>query len=247
MYLVCCPNMQIEPLLNDLSKIDVIGLPLRLMDLEFDMGSIKFLEDNINRFDYVVIMSPAVIDVIKHIIMKATLPKFITVGITSATKIKKITTQEVIYPIEESGNEALFNEQMINLDLPNKKIMIIKGDGGSSEFYTQMNKYNIKWTNLEIYRRVLLDIEPNYFKKTLLVNNIEGIIITTSTLVEWLFIQAKRALCLNLLKECLFITLHQQIEKKLFEFGASRVLVTPIADRNAIIKLIKNNNEKIIY
>lgn len=239
MYLVCCPNVHIASMLDELATIHLSGIGLPLMDFNFDPHNLKFLEENIDQFDYVIIPSPAVIDYAKDAITKASIPTFITVGKSSRDRICRLSSQPVIFPEVGSGGLALFNEKLYQLDLFNKKVLVVKGDGGNDDLYLEMTKHNIKWTTLELYKRVLHELDADYLKKLLIIEGLQGIIITTSILAEWLFKQAEKAHCTALLRSCLFIVIHPQIEQKLKDFGAARVLVTPDAGRSAVIELIK--------
>lgn len=239
MYLVCCPNVHMQTMINDLAKAHVVGVEIPLMEFKYDDKNLRFLEDNINQFDYVIIPSPAVIEYAKDAIALSYKPTFISVGAASGTKINKLTHKDVIYPKNGAGGAALFNEKLKDLDLPNKMVLVVKGEGGSEELYEKMAEHNIKWTSLDIYKRILLELEPDYLKKMLIIEGLQGIIITTRILVEWLFEQAAKDNCVDLLKNCLFITMHSQIEQRLHEFGALRVLVSPKAERASIVELIK--------
>lgn len=240
MFLICCPSIHSQSMIDGLASIHTTGIEIPLMDFIFDEKNLNFLIDNINQFDYVIIPSPAVIDYVKKAIAVAYRPTFITVGKASGARIAKITHKDVIYPELGAGGQALFNEKLQTLDLPNKMVLVVKGEGGNEELYIQMAKHNIKWTTIDIYKRVMLELEPDYLKKMLLIEGLQGIIITTSVLVEWLFHQALKSNCIELLKNCLFITLHTNVEKKLIEFGALKVLVTDRTERNAIVELIRN-------
>jgi uroporphyrinogen-III synthase len=226
-------------MIDGLAAIHVTGVELPLMDFKFDSKNRDFLEQNLNQFDYVIIPSPTVIDYLKDIIGLANRPTFITVGRASAAKISKLTHKEVIYPSLGAGGLALFNEKLSELDLPSKMVLVIKGDGGNDALYLHMAKHNIKWTTIDIYKRIMLELEPDYLKKMLLIDGLQGIIITSSGLVDWLFEQASKANCVELLKNCLFLTIHTQIEKKLISLGALKVLVTERTERNSIIELIR--------
>ena len=239
MYLVCCPNHHIDSMIERLASIHITGIGLNLMDIEFDGNNLVFVEQNLNQFDYVIIPSSTVIDYLKKVIPLAKRPTFITVGPASASKLSKLTKKDVIYPTLGAGGAALFNEKLKDLDLQNKMVLVIKGEGGSEDLFLNMAQHNIKWTTIDIYKRIKLPINPDDFKKMLIIDGLKGIIITSTSLVEWLFEQAKNANSVELLKNCLFLTIHSKIEKKLIELGAFKVLLTDRTDRNSIIELIK--------
>ena len=239
MYLVCCPNLHMQSMIDGLASIHVNGIELNIMDIEFDNHNQIFVQQNLNQFDYVIIPSPTVIDYLREVIKLAKKPTFITVGPASASKLSKLTDKEVIYPTLGAGGAALFNEKLLDLGLQNKMVLVIKGDGGSEQLFLNMARHNIKWTTIDIYKRIKRHIDPDDFKKMLLIDGIKGIVVTSSGLVEWLFEQAKISNCLELLRNCLFLTMHSRIEQKLIQSGAFKVLLSERTDRKSIIELIK--------
>lgn len=240
MFLICCPNNQVPALVNGLATLGISSLGVPALDYAYNAASLEVLDGIINQFDFIIVPSGAVIDYAKIQIMNSIKPIFMTVGKSSAAKLQQLTQQKVIYPQLNSGGEALFEEQIRYLDLLDKKILVIKGEGGSEVLYSKMASCNIKWTTIDVYKRVFYDLEPDRLKKLLIIDGLQGIITTTSVLVEWLFKQARRANCVELLKNILFITLHPKIEQKLKDNGIKRVLVTPNADRTAVIELIRS-------
>lgn len=237
--MICCPSIYVQSMVAELSSIQVKGIELPLMTFKYDEKNLELLKNDINQFDYVIIPSPAVIDYAKDIIALADKPQFITVGKSSSNKLSQLTGKGAIYPEISSGGAALFNEKLSMLNLAKKKVLVIKGEGGNEELYMQMAKHNIKWVAIDLYKRVFLKLKAGYLKKMLLTKGLDGIIITTGALVEWLFQQAVVANCVDLLKNCLFITIHPQIKSKLVEFGVQKVLLTSRVDKNAVIELIR--------
>ncbi len=96
MYLVCCPNIHMEEMVECLVEINVVGIPLPLLDFNFDTKKLQIVKEQINNFDYVMLSSPSSIEYIAEAITLATTPKFITVGTASAKRIAKYTEQEII-------------------------------------------------------------------------------------------------------------------------------------------------------
>lgn len=232
--------MHMDEMVKNLAEINVSGVPLPLLDFKFDSERLDFIRAQINQFDFVMISSPSAIEFVAEAIALADKPKFITVGAASAKRIRNYTKQEIIYPELSSGQEALFNEKLRHLDLINKKVLVIKGDIENDESYVKLAKSHVNWTIVDIYSRIFLPIESEKLKKLLEDNELRGIIITTSTLVGWLFKEADRAGYGDLLKSRLFIALHPQIEKKLLNCGAGRILLTQSANRTAVTGLIRS-------
>jgi uroporphyrinogen-III synthase len=239
MYIVCSPKMHMEEMIQLLNEIRVASYPMPLLDFKFDNEKLKYLEDNINSFDYVMISSPAVIEFIKSVIARAMFTKFITVGQQSANKIKKYTNKEVIYPELSSGQDALFNEKLKYLGLGDKKVLIIKGEIENNLGYNKLLKSYPSWQVLDIYKKIYLSPEPLEVKRILEDNTLRGIIITTSGVVGQLFAVARGVGCDKILQKMLFIAIHPKIEKKLLGYGVGRVLGTKSANKNDIVKLIR--------
>jgi len=240
MYLVCCPNPQIKELVKALAEINIISLPIYLMDFEPNINALNWLEENINNYKYIMLNSPTVIDFSVKAIIKATCPTFLTVGKSSADQLKELTKQEVFYPKHSVGELALFNEIMQNLDLLNNEILIVKGNLGNDTVRLELEQRDSKWKVLEIYKRIQIKQLPGHLKKTLNSGRWQGIIVTSSLLVDWLFAHAAVDGCVELLKASTFIVIHKRIAENLMKLGASRVLITQDTSRKSIIELIRN-------
>ncbi len=148
--------------------------------------------------------------------------------------------QNELQSIQSKKSFALFNEKLRHLNLSDKKVLVIKGNNESDNGSTNLAAKYPNWTVLDVYTRNMLPIDKVEFNNYLSSNELRGIIITTSTLVGWLFKEAERVGCANKLKNCLFIVLHPQIEKKLINCGAGRILVTNSATRDAVVGLIRS-------
>lgn len=244
MYIVCAPKQQVNEIITLLDKIAIKSYVLPLIDFVFDLEKLKYFEDNVNSFDYVMISSPSVIQATKEIIPQAINTKFITVGAKSAEEIRKYTENEIIYPEHSSGRKALLNEKLKILDFTEKKVLIIKGESNSKRDYSNITKLYPNRLELELYQRISLKINEAELKKLLDSGCVQGIIITTSSLVADLFALGTKICCSGLLQKELFIVLHPQIMKKLHEFGASKVLVTKSANKEEITALIMEYSAK---
>ncbi len=229
-------------MIDNLASIHAAAIELPLMKIEYMHNNLPDLKNTIENFDYVIIPSNIILDYAHNILAAAFHPQFATVGKASGSKLSGQIGRTVIYPENGSGGLALFDEKLSKLDLSNKSVLIIKGEDGNKELYTKLTNSGIQVTTIDLYRRVLLNMKPDYLKKMLLIQGLQGIIITSTDLVKWLFMQAIEAGCFDLLKSRLFITIHPNIKRQLVGFGASRVLVTPNSKRGDILELIKKIN-----
>ncbi len=240
MFLICCPNKYALQITKGLDEIDIKSFVLPTMDYIYDKNALSQVSKSINEFDIVIIPSGIIIDYAKDVIKSAVKPVFMTVGKQSAKKLESITKQQIIYPETNSGGFALFEEKIESYDnLYNKKILVLKGEGGSKELYCAMHDFGLKFTMIDLYKRHLNKLPANYLKKILMTEGLQGIILTTSILVDWLFTEAKQANCVELLKNILFITIHPRIEQKLKNYGVNTVQVTAHVDRMDVVGLIR--------
>ncbi len=247
MYLICCPNIYAQSIIDDLANVHISGIELPLMNIEDNNQNLQFLDKEINNFDYIIFPSGTAIEYAKEAIIKASTPQFITVGDASAAKLNKLTGQRIIYPENISGGIALFNEKLSKLNLMQKKVLVIKGCGGNTKLYAKLIKTGVNFMSIDIYKRVLQTVEPDHLKKMLLIQGLQGIIITSSGLAEWLFNQGLRAKCLHLLKNQLFVTIHPQIKHKLIKLRAKKFLLTQIPKKSAVADLIKKLKLVVVH
>lgn len=238
MYIVCSPQQQIKSIIDLLDKQNISSYPLPLVDFHFDPGKFKYLNDNINNFDYVMLSSPSVIYAIQDIIKKSLNTKFITVGAKSALAIKNYTDNEIIYPNNISGREELLVNELPKINFNYKKVLIIKGENSIKDSYNSYVSTYPDWQIIDIYSRITLHTNEEDLKNLLKSDQVQGIIITTSSLVDDLFALAKRINCEKLIQKKLFMTIHPKIAKKLYTFGVTRVLLTKTVNKEEIVHLI---------
>lgn len=239
MYIVCAPQQQVDEIINLLDEINRESYALPLVDFHFDPDKLKYFAENINNFDYIMLSSPSVIKVSGEIISTAIMTKFITVGIKSADELRKYTANEIIYPKKSSGREALLNECLQSRNFANKKVLIIKGEDGENDGYLSFSQVYLSWLKLELYSKIPLGVNVEELKNLLFNSSVQGIILTTSSLVADLFAVAAKINCEKLLQKKLFIVLHQKIANKLHEYDVSRILLTKSAAKEDIIDVVR--------
>lgn len=237
MYILCTPQNQMVEMLKLLDEIEII--PLALVNLEFSIDKIKYIEQNIDNFDYVILSSPTTIEHLSHAISLAANTSFITVGEQSANKIKQLTTNKVIYPDNGSGRDILFTEKIPAIDFSEKNVLLVKGE--SSDGYSEIIEKYPKWQVLDIYKKVNLASENKELLKKLLTNiAVKGIIITTSILVDELFKLIESLQCQLLLLNIRFIVIHPKIGKKLEQYGIQNIYITNSSNKNEILSLVRS-------
>lgn len=259
MYLICCPDYAVNEINKQLATIQILGIPLVIMGIHKNLDNLEWLNDNINNYPYILLNSPTAIKLSADAIKKVTEAEaFLTVGRSSANYLQKFTNANIIFPESTSGTLALFNEKIKYLDLIGKHILILRGNLknskidnpkigdskiGDSKIESKFLEAGINYTVLDIYDYIKLEMEAEYFKKLLLSQAPQGIIITCSLLVDWLVNYAKAKGCFELLQKLVFVTIHPNIEKKLKQTGMQRVFVTKEANRDSVVELIRNLHE----
>ncbi|HMT03255.1 MAG TPA: uroporphyrinogen-III synthase [Burkholderiales bacterium] len=239
MYLVISPDGQLDQLINYLQKDKIKAIPIPLMNFIINQKNIKQLKDIINDFEYVIFNSPTAIHICSDVIKNATYPTFLTVGEASAIRLKGLTTLPIIYPLRNSGADNLFEEKLKYLDFKNKKILIVKGVGGSNTLKKKLSLIKANWQEIDIYIRNKKYIDVSFIKKSLTSKELQGIIITSSILVEWLFSNAKEHDYLDILLNKQFFTIHNNIAEKLLNYGVSKVFISNKADQYSLVNLVK--------
>ncbi len=239
MYLVCTPNDGQQQFVDYLNSHQIKSYPLPLMDFDINHENLKVLANKINDFDYVMFISPNAIKFCADIIKEATHPIFLVVGVASARKLKLLTKLPIIYPTKASGASSLFEEKLKHLSLKNKKVLIVKGVGGNQILSKRFNLIDVNWQEIDIYTRNKIHINVPFIKKSLTTKGFQGIIITSSILVEWLFIHAKKHKYFDILVQQPFFTIHDNIAKKLTTYGVNKVFTSAKTDQYSLVNLIK--------
>ncbi|MCX8514824.1 MAG: hypothetical protein RL017_84 [Pseudomonadota bacterium] len=232
MYIVCCPKDNAHEIISGLNQQQITTYFLDLLDIEYFETNFKLLELSIKRFDYIIFSSALVIEHAKDIIRNTPCATFITVGSASAQRIKKYTTNKVIYPAIGSGAKALIDSKLNTIDFSNKNILMIKGEGGNDYLDNYFKNNNAVYVIIEVYKRIYKQLSTLEFKKIILLSQLQGIIITSSGLVDWLFQQAQINNAIEWLKQQNFITLHDDIKNQLNGFGVNSVVVLDEFKRN---------------
>ena len=236
MYIVCSSDIASPSMMQTLTANNIDAVSLNLMQITFDEAVLMQLQQNIHTFSHVIIPSPAIIDYVAHIIKSAHNVTFLTVGLSSAEKIQHLTANNVLYPKNSVGGSALFTEVIKTLDLNGANILLLKGQGGNLELEIQLDKSHIPYSLMHIYKSSLQPIDGVYVKKLLTMNQLQGIIITSSTLARWLFTQVEHINCMQQLQHIVFLTTHAPIKHTLQQLGAKRIVL--VEDMLHLIKLL---------
>lgn len=231
MFLVCGLHNDADSKLDKLVKIksSIIDFAdkiefLPIISLRPIDNALLRLNEIINNFDYIVLVSPSCIDFAKAAILNAFKPDFMVMGSYSFNLLRKLTTQKILYPINVSGVNGLIGEIITVLELQAKKVLLVKGAANDNnmllntmlECGADVTKLNIYTTNLPLYSQDILIKVTN-------IDYYEGLVVTSSSIVSWLFAEAQANGYLEMLRVVRFITWHKGIAERLWQHGALHV------------------------
>lgn len=247
MYLLCCPVNQIPEMSQKFQLAKINSYPLGLIELVLDEGCFNWLYGNINTFDVVIFVSPSAIDFCSSMfaLIKPNI-EFLVMGRASAEKLHQLTKNKIRYSNDSSGASSLFFE-IIKPDATlfrSKKILIVQGSGGQDMLNQYLQLEGMHSCVIKLYTHNPARLTPGTLTNLFAKNKFEGVIVTSSLLVNELFKQAKTDKCIEILKKTEFITIHSNIAQKLYEYGVANVLVTPGVKKSDLIGLLKRDNKK---
>ena len=241
MYLIFSSEDSAKYILERSSHLNINMVYIPVLEIVINKSGVTKLINTVNEYDYVILTSAYAIKLADGFIKTVTKPVFITSGQGTATKLIELAINStVLYPLKNSGSQAIIEEVLPNLDLAHKKILIVRGELTNSD----INKYldgvdNLTCDEIIVYQQKLLNLDATYLKKLLNDRQLQGIIITSSQLTNHLLNQAKQNDYLSLLKPQKFIVLHQNIKHILMQNYITHVNITQDASLAAIIDKIK--------
>lgn len=230
MFLVCASDKGQNNLLNKIKTLDFFcDSPtdnfefLAIMHLMPIKENILQVEHIINRYNYVILVSPNCIEFAKSAIVSATDPEFMVMGYESYKLLTNMTSRNIFYPKQLTGSGGLMEEVVKTLDLLNKKVLIISGEVENKFLKDRLSKCGATIDIISIYKSIMLELSSGILKNITNTNVYQGIIITSSALVKWLFDSARQNGLITQLQNVNFITWHKKIFLKLKEFKAVNV------------------------
>ena len=220
-------------------NIEMIYIPT--LEITANDSELTKLAKTINDYDYAIITSAYAIKLADGTIKNATNSVFITSGQETATKLTDLAINStVLFPLQNSGSQAIIAEILPDLDLANKKILIVRGELANTDINNYLSGIEgVICDEIIVYHQKLLSLDTAYLKKLLEDPKLQGIIITSSQLVNHLFHEAKKNDYLSLLQQQKFITLHPNIRDVLVQNNVTHVYLTKQASLVAIVDKIK--------
>ena len=242
MFFICSTDENSDKLIMQFNNVGDEVKKFIVARINIINSQLKILLKTINDYDYVVITSSTLINHLSAAISMAYKPIFITVGETSANKINHISSQILIYPTQSSGVQALCHQRLFNIDFLNKKILILEGNEPNEYIKSFLTYSYCDISCINIYK-VSYDISgyKKYMVEYICGTNIEGIIITSSGLVEKLFTIPKINSEHDKLIQTNFFTIHNNIKDKLISYGVKNVFVTKEAQIEQLLSLTRHS------
>ena len=225
MYLVCRVENQIQETIQQLNMANVAAEPLILMRCVANMDALTELKTNVTQYDYIFFVSPTSIDICGEII--PLIPEttiFGVMGIRSSSVLAKYTKNNILSPKFNTGAKALIDECLNNVSLREKCVLIIEGGSTESVLENYFIENQIQYKKSQVYRREKVAPDLDSLQKIISENDLSGIIITSSELVDCLFDEAKKCNLDKILMKQKFITIHPNIVQRLREYGVENTL-----------------------
>ncbi len=224
MYLVCRVENQIQETIQQLKLANIAAEPLILMSCVANLNALTELKTNLTQYDYIFFVSPTSIDICAEII--PLIPKitiFGVMGVGSSSVLAKYTKNNILSPKINTGAMALIEECLNNISLSEKCILIIEGGTAKGVLENYFIENQIQYKKLQVYKREKVTPDLNQLQKIILANDLSGIIITSSELVDCLFDIAKKCSLDKILMRQKFITIHPNIVQTLHKYGVQEV------------------------
>ncbi|MFN8770559.1 MAG: uroporphyrinogen-III synthase [Neisseriaceae bacterium] len=230
MFLVCCSDKNKNELLKKIKQTNFFASYsesnfefLDIMHLLPIRKNILKLEKTIDQYNYIILVSPNCIDFAKTAIVKANFPEFMVMGYDSYKVLSHFSSKKIHYPKRLTGSAGLIEEIIKDLDLLNKKILIVTGGFRNKIIENKLHEFGAVYEVLDVYETKMFDLPIETIKKITRIPTYRGIIITSSSLVAWLFAKAEDNGFIDILREITFVTWHKNILIKLKELGVVQV------------------------
>lgn len=246
MYLIVGNEKICYYLSKELSLSNIVMHAMPCVQLTPDVKIINQFKQQINNFDIVIITSPTAIDYISDAFKYADRKIiFIVSGLSSYIQLRQYTENKIYKPDNDSGSMPIISQLLECMDLRQKKIAIIQGQNANHQIQDYLKLNDSLYTSIIVYDQRWLDLDIQFLKKLLLDNSLQGIILTSSSYAKYLFTQAQKFGCYDILQSIEFITLHNKIKKSLQSFGVrGRIFVSNTVSKESLIDLIRKLHDR---
>ena len=163
----------------------------------------------------------------------------IAVGKATKAALEALTLENIHYPSQENS-EGVLALNILNEDISNKNITIVRGNGGREHLAIELNKRNAKVQYLESYQRIWRtfpkDIDKQWYQQ-----QINCIVITSNALLEKL-VELTQATSVTIKNEttkywknnCIWLVASKRIANHAQQLGLVNVIQSDGANEQAI-------------
>ncbi len=245
MYLVTRPESQAVVLIDLLEQQQIKAKSLPLMTIKYHDFELENLVNRINTYDNLLLTSPTVIDCLIPLLSKLK-PELnlIVAGKSSADYLFNKSGTKASFPKHGSGVAELINNDLIR---QGTSYLIAGGAPHNQQLAEYLNINKINHEFIDLYQRTNSAILNLAQTEKIICDLLNvGIIITSSSLAEYLYDCAQISHCiLQTLSKIHLIALHPNITRKLNQAGFSNIIETDDASNQAIINTIRKiENER---
>ena len=269
MYLFCCTTEPKDDdlyikILN--SHVPIDKMPL--FDLSINYNKLQLIINHIHEFNVTIFTSPKSIRAYHQVLSKLSNLRnvisrnmFYVMGESSAIELRSIlykliednrsiginvdisadisTDINIEYPKYITGASGLIEEILSQIDFTNKRVLLLKGSYGNIMLESWLKDKQINYTAINVYNHVKVLISKVAFLK-ILNNELQGIIITSGLMVDYLFELALHYNMRNYLIVQNFLTIHSKIADKLVALGVARdhIKITNTTNKNDLLALL---------
>ncbi len=238
--LVVRPEKKAQALSSLLSKQDVTCISQPLFDYQ-PLADNQQSKQMLTTADIIIFVSVAAVE-FANICIAAKHWQYqhiIAVGKATKAALHALALENIHCPSQENS-EGLLTLSLLNKNVLNKKITIVRGDGGREHLATELNKRGAATQYLESYQRVWRTF-PKDIDKQWHQQQINCIVVTSNALLEKL-IQLVKATDINVNNEmteywrhhCTWIVASKRIANLAQKLGLANVVQSDGANEKAI-------------
>ena len=170
----------------------------------------------------------------------------IAVGAATKAALSAINIENIIAPSQENS-EGLLNTPLLNDNINNKTITIVRGNGGREHLATQLEKRGANVSYLESYQRVWRTFAENISEQWR-YQQINCIMITSTALLDKLMQLIVTHHALNKSpqlvnywqNQCLWLVASKRIKQHAKQLGLSNVIVSNGANETAMLEALNS-------
>lgn len=241
--LITRPDERGLQLVESLNKVGIMAIHLPLFSIEsgLELNELPNKISQLKTGDYVFAVSKSAVMFSAKTLKDTGFSwrndlQYFTVGQGTAVTFTGQIEQPVRYPIQQENSEGLLAlTEMQNLT--DKKILILRGNGGREYFSEQATLRGANIETLECYRRIPIPYHAEEQTSLCKRLGVQRIVVTSMEILIYLmdFIPKNEH---NWLKSCQLITVSQRIALFAQKAGWENIVVSPKADNQSLLQTL---------